>query len=448
VRVVVLGAGEVGAHVARELSLEGNEVVLIDSSREALNRAEESLDVLTLAGDATHWSVLDAAEVQRADLVVSVTGSDEVNVVGAALAAERGARRTVARVDAPRFYQTSGGVEKGVLGIHSLLCASRLVSEALVRLVEQIDATYVGNFAGNGVQVCLLPVRDDSVMLGTAPLELKVGKEVVVTGVVRDAALRSPEQIVRMELDDAVLLSGPPGAVAETIQTLRGDRAGRRAVVVGGGDVGYQLCRMLHGSEKRVQVIELDRARCELLSEQLPGVEVIHGDGTSIACLRDEHVQSADYLAAVTRADEVNLMVSLLAHDLGVPRALALVHRPGYADVYAHLGIHGTAGAHDVISKMVRWLRPHRGALALEALTGTGHHLFEFQLTETLDRTLTVRDLPLPPDAMVVGLAREMRNIKLTPATVLAPLDNVVVAAPVTTARELDRRFAKIGGKR
>ena len=445
-RVVVLGAGEVGTHVGRELSQEGNDVVLVDRRADALSRAEESLDALALAGDATHWAVLEAAEVGRADLVVAVTGSDEVNVVAAALSAKLGARRTVARVDSPSFYRTGGGVERGVLGIHSLLCASRLVSEELLRLVEQLDARYVGNFCGNALQVALMPVLDGSQALGRSPQDLKLPKGVTVAGLVRDSAWRPVADLNRLEIDDALVLSGTPISVASAVQYVRASREGQRAVVVGGGDVGYQLCRMLSSGDRRVQVIERDRSRCEVLSESLRGVDVIHGDGTSISCLRDEHVESADYLAAVTRADEVNLMVSLLAHDIGVPRAFALVHRPGYADVYAHLGVRGTAGTHDVIAKMVRWLRPQRGALATVPLPGTGHHLFEFQISEYLPKPLALEELGLPPEAAVVGLARDGANAGLASGRVQA-LDNLVIAAPVTAARQLEKRMSRVGGK-
>lgn len=444
-----MGAGEVGTHVARELSSAGNEVILVDRSAEALARAEEQLDVLSLSGDVTHRVVLETAEVKRAHLVVAVTGSDDTNVVSAALAAAAGAERTVARVDAPRFYRGLGGVEDGVLGIHALLCASRLVSEELVRLLQRLDATYVGNFAGNGVQICLLPVREGSAALGKAHADLRLDKRgVSVAGIVRDSALRPAEDGGRLELDDALLLSGSPANVLAAMRELQGERTARRAVVVGGGDVGFQLCRMLAAPGQRVQVIEQDRARCEFLSEALRGVNVIHGDGTSIACLRDEQVETADYLVAVTRADEVNLMVSLMAKELGVARTFALVHRPGYAEVYTHLGIHGTAGPHDVISKMVRWLRPQLGPLASENLEGTGHHLFEFQLGNAVDKDAAIRDLALPPEAMVVALARALVSVAPTPGTQLMPRDNLVIAAPVTAARDVERRVTKLGGRR
>ncbi|HMR80348.1 MAG TPA: NAD-binding protein, partial [Polyangiaceae bacterium] len=186
-RVVVLGAGEVGTHIGQELSAAGNEVILVDRASEALHRAEEQLDALTLKGDVTHWAVLETAEVDRADLVVAVTGSDDANVVAAALSAKLGARRAVARVDDPSFYRTGGGLERGVLGIHSLMCASRLVSEELLRLVEQLDAKYVGNFCGNAVQVTLMPVALNGPLVGQSAAELKLPKGVTATAAVRDA---------------------------------------------------------------------------------------------------------------------------------------------------------------------------------------------------------------------------------------------------------------------
>ena len=218
-RVVVLGAGEVGTHVGRELSQEGNDVVLVDRRADALSRAEESLDALALAGDATHWAVLEAAEVGRADLVVAVTGSDEVNVVAAALSAKLGARRTVARVDAPSFYRTGGGVERGVLGIHSLLCASRLVSEELLRLVEQLDARYVGNFCGNALQVALMPVLDGSQALGRSPQDLKLPKGAALAGdpELMILAISIPQDTLAAE--DAIAAADAADAAAQSAES-------------------------------------------------------------------------------------------------------------------------------------------------------------------------------------------------------------------------------------
>ena len=442
-RIIIFGAGDVGAHLARDFSFL-HEVVLVDRNSEALERAEEDVDALTVVGDATQRSVLRTAEVRGCDLAVAVTGSDDTNLVIAGLAATLGAERSVARVDAPAFYETLAGVEPGILGIHSVLCASRLVSEELGRLIECTEASFAVHFAGNALQIAAFPLAHDSPALGLPASHKSLNKQAEVVGVVRDSTLRTPEAIERLELEDCLLLSGSPASVQLGARALRKERVRRRAVIVGGGDVGLQVATMLLATEHEVQIIEHDRARCQVLAETLPGANIVHGDGTSTNLLRDEHVDSTDYLVAVTRADEINLMTSLMGNSLGVKHTFALVHRPGYAEVYSHLGISGTAGTHDVITKIVGWLLPHKGPAASHALPETGHLLQEFLVGGAGDTVVPLRRLGLPPEAWVVGTSRNGRALSVNQGLELRADDRVVVALPPGLARQVRERLRSL----
>lgn len=445
-RVVIVGAGEVGAHLARELSAHRIEVVLIDKQGAALAEAEESVDAMTLTGDGTHWSVLRRAEVKRADLVVAVTGSDEANVVIAALARTEGAARSVARVDAGGFYRTNASVERGVLGIDSLLCASRLVTLELLRLMRARNDSFVSHFCANQVAACLLPLSDTSSCLGQQASSIRSAGGSLVRAVVRDGVLRAVEDVTRLEVGDRLLLVGEPTAVAVAQDQLRDTLHTRRTILVGGGDVGLQLARVLTETERRVEIIEHDPARCEFLAQELRGVHVIHGDGTSIALLRDLQVDNVDHLLAVTRSDEANLMVSLLANDLGVASTSAIVHRYGYADVYGHLGVHGTAGPHEVIARAVRSLLPNDGVLQRERLPDCSHELLELSL-ELPEGRVTLDDLVLPPSCMVVGLSDGAGFHAPAPGSVLTTGMHLLVAEPVHAHRDVIKRVRELGRK-
>ena len=410
-KIVILGAGDVGQHLARSLSSRGEEVVVVDLSSDRLRKAEEEADALTLCGDATHRSVLLAAEVQKADLVVAVTGRDEVNVVAAALAAHVGAERSVARVDAPDFYSTSASIEHDVLGIHSVLCASRLVSEELLRNIDEIHADSASYCAANTIEIAQVPLGPQSPLLGKQPSRLDLGNDVTVPAVVDAAILRPSYEHDRLEEGDTLVLAGTPLGVSLAMQQCQGRRAGRRAVIVGGGDVGLQLAQRLRRLGKAVQIIEADRARCEYLAAELVGVTVVHCDGTSIGVLQDQRVDACDYLVAVTRADEVNLMAALMARDLGVSRTFALVHRPGYAHVYRHLGISGTAGPHLAIEGMVEWLRPRKDSLLHDPLGTTGYELCEFQVARSFSGAMNRRDIALPNGVIVLGVTSTASGI-------------------------------------
>ncbi len=445
-KVVILGAGDVGRFVAHELSRIGHDVVLVDCDPEALREADERADVLTLRGDVTHRSVLRSAGVSDAALVVAVTGTDETNVVAAGLASSLGARRTTARVDDPAFFETTAGVEQGVLGVQQILCASRLVADELVRLVVHLDTEYVGHFAGNSVQVASLSVNRCRRALGRAPRTIDTGTPAAIAGVVRDGILRHPSAVDRLEDDDALLLAGRPHHVLAAAAELRGPGDRKRAIVVGGGDVGSQVAERLALFCERVMIVDHDSRRCEDLARALDRVNVVHGDGTSIAILQDEHAEAADVAVSATRADEVNLMSALMMRDLGVPDVFALVHRPGYADVYAHLGVRGTAGAHDALLQVIRRGLPGAGILGRESLTGSRHELLEILLPGELPQGLRVADLPLPPQAEFVALVRKGLSIPWRAETPLARRDIVILAALPHAARQLQRAIRKLGG--
>ena len=436
---MVLGAGDVGTFIARELSGRGHDVVLVDQDEAALSRAEEVADVLAMGGSVTRRSVLRRAEVERSNLAIAVTGSDETNIVAAGLAAALGAKRVVARVDDPEFYESVGGVEHGVLGVHSLVCASRLVCDDLIRLVARVDADYVGHFAGNAVNVTLLPVGASCPLLGQPASQLRLSRGVRAAAILRDRQLRRLPEVDTIELDDALVLTGTSTDVLRATLELQTQRAARRAVVVGAGDVGTQLARRLRLVGESVVLIEQDRERCEVVAGDLDGVRVVQGDGTSLAVLSEEHAELAAYSLSVTRADEINLMSALVLRDLGVPDVFALVHRPGYADVYSHLGIRATAGAHDAILGVVQRMLPGAGILGQDRLGDSGFDVLEMLLPGTVSSGLILADCPLPPDALCIAAVRAGVSLPVGPKTELKRRDVLVVAAPHHKRREVER---------
>lgn len=441
-KVIILGAGEVGAHLGRVLS-STCQVVLIDRNEEALSAVEDGLDVLTVVGDITHRKVLEQAGADLAAMVVAVTGSDDANLIGAALAAELGASRTVARVDDASFYRTKSGVESGVLGIHAVLCAARLVGDELIRLIAQSAADAVFSFARNALSVATIQVRESHPVWGKSALSVPLERECALVLVARDGRARSAVDVARIEVGDVLVLAGDPTQMVVTCRNIVGAEP-LRGMVIGGGDVGLQLARMLATFERRVQVVEKNAARAEFVAEQLPSVNVIRGDGSSIATLRDEHIQSVDYVAALTRTDEVNLMVSLIARDMGVRSTYTLVHRPGYEDIYRHLGVHGATGPHDVLAAAVERLLPKRHIKGGQELKGTGLECVEFVVPRSLKEPIGLDRLMLPPGVFLLGRAGNQQEL-LGAQDHLEAGQTLVFATPDHKTRELEQRLGRLG---
>jgi trk system potassium uptake protein TrkA len=443
-RIVIIGGGGVGRHLAASLGAEA-EVVVLDPSPEALAEVEDGVDALTLRGDGTHRRSLRAAEVHRADLVVAVSGSDTVNVTAAALATTLGARRSVARVDDPGFYETDAAYERDVLGVYALLCASRLVSGELLRKLSGGDCRCTFSLAGGALHGAVVEVPDDSPAVGVAPSRLRAGGEDTVVAVLRGTRVRAAAEVMEVEAGDALLSLGAPTAVAHLVRHVRERDAGR-AVLIGGGDIGGQLAASMTQFERDVRLIEHDRARCDELAALLPGVRVLHGDGTNLNLLRDERIGMAASLCAVTQSDEVNLMASLLGRELGVRRTLALVHRPGYAPVYDHLGIHGTTSAHEVLAHVLQWLLPDRRVVGRAGLHGTDHEVIEFLAPRVATVGMTARDLPLPTGTLVLGTVGQSGKIRRTDEE-LSGGEHILAIVSTHQLRDFERGLARLDKK-
>ncbi|PRP90049.1 Trk system potassium uptake protein TrkA [Enhygromyxa salina] len=441
-RIVIVGAGEVGRHLGRSLQNEAD-LILIDPDARELASAEEGLDALTLVGDGTHRSVLRKAEVERADLFIAVTPDDSVNLVSAALARDLGATRAVARVDDPAFYESKRGFESGVLGIEASVCASRLVGVELLRMLAAVRARQVVACAAGRVQVASHVIGEDSPLLAGSRARATTWPE-PIRAIVRAGQLRSSAEIEHAELGDVVLMACSPLGLLELLHELTPAAGVMRTTIVGGGDVGIQLAGLLGPRGLLDRLIESDRSRCWSLAEQLHGVQILHGDGTNIAFLREEHVGRVDALLAVTGSDEANLMTSLLARELGVDHVFALVHRPGYAGVYSHLGVSGTASPHETIARVIRGLMPRGTIVGRSSLSEIAVDLVELRPGVA---DVRVADLPLPPGAIPLVIAgRSIRAPK--PRATLAADDVLVVALPGGRVGMLEKALRRkpIGG--
>lgn len=440
-RALILGGGEAGRFIAASLSAEA-EVVLVDDDPQALAAAEEGLDVLTLRGDVTHRGVLERAEARRADVAIAVTGHDAVNVAAAVMAREVGVGRTIARVDDPGFYLGEEGLEREVAGIDACICASRLVGRELLRMVISIDADFTAAPGGGAAHVALVPIEAGSPFRGEHPSKMRSRGEPIARGVLRGGTMRGPAEVDALAEGDRLLLLGTPLAVADLVQR---SRSRGRAVLIGGGDVGVQLATLFSTLVGDVRLIEPSRDRCEELARLVPKATILNGDGTSLNFLREERVGLAEWVLSVTGSDEVNLMASLLTRELGVEHTFSLVHRPGYASVYQHLGIEGTTSAHEVMAQTLHGLLPGRDLIGAARLPGTDLELLELRVPP-LSRPLAPRALPLGAGALVVAVIGHDEQMRLRdPNARVAGGEHLVAIAPGSRRHQIIRALHRLG---
>lgn len=433
-RVVVLGAGEVGRYIAQSLSREAD-VTIVDVDTASLSIAEDELDVMTLHGDVTYRNVLAQAEVASADAVLAMTGNDAINVTAAVLSYTLGARRVVVRVDDSNFYNVDLGIERGIAGVDAFVCASRLIGGELLRRVTSIHTPFTATQAGGSVHVALVDLEE-----GTPIGRTSARVAHLVRAVIRGGSVRAASEITAYQAGDRLLIVGTPSQVASSARPADNSRA----VLIGGGDVGLQMARSLQGIISDIRVVDASRTRCEALSSMLPRVTVLHGDGTNLGFLREERVGLAEFQLSVTGSDEVNLMASLLARELGARHTFSLVHRPGYAPVYNQLGIEGTTSAHEILAASVRWLLPGRWVISQIPLPGVDWDLLEIRVPKKLDRTLDPRDLPLGAGAIVVGRIDPRTGTQGSLSAALNGGEHLLLVAQSGARRTIERGLERL----
>lgn len=444
-KVLIVGAGDVGSFLAAQLSSQSEDVIIVDSSEKALERIEDSLDVMTLNGNGAQRKTLIEAGAKNCDLIVSVTSSDETNLVVSALASEMGARRSLARVDSPDFFATRGGIEKNVLGINALICASRLASSELLRLIRQRECQFLENLSSDGVTLALIEVKEDCRFLDRPGVDLDFGKEAQVVGFFREDLFRRAEEMSHLYEGDKILLAGNLHRLPLVLRRISPSFAGRKGVIIGGGDVGFQIAKSLQAVENRLSLIDINRNRCQTLADSLEKVTIIHGDGTNLSLLEEEHVETSDYILSVTKHDEVNLMSSLLGQELGVDKSFTLVHRPGYSHVYDHLGVTGTASTHELFAKVVEKYLPHQVMIGQRPIEQTSYHLAEMQIpVHGTHKTFTEQDIAVPVGSVLVGRTRGEEFELFKEGMEFYSGDNVLVVGKDSEIKTVAHKIGKL----
>lgn len=340
---IVIGAGQAGSHIAQVLSQEKHSVTMIDVDRGRLMHAEENLDVRTICEHGASPQILEIAGAARADLVAAVTNSDEVNLIAAATAKQLGAIRSAARVY-NQAYHKSGKIEyQNLLDIDMIISPQSITAFEIAKLIENPAAVAVESFAQEKVQMRQMVVPDDSPASGKRisdlfPPDRELESLVVSLTRGRDMTIPGPEDVLCS--GDRVTVIMPSGRARAVRRIFKDVEEGAENVVIaGGGTTALMLAQILEARDVTVTLLEGHRDRCDALARILSRTRIIHGDATRLAVLEEERVGDADVFVALCGNDEVNLMSSLQAKQMGVSHIVVAVNRADYAPLVEQVGI-------------------------------------------------------------------------------------------------------------
>ncbi len=445
--IIVVGIGEVGRHIAEVLVTEKHDVTLIDTDVESLNYAEENMDVMTLRGHGGSIQTLMEAKVGQADLLIAVTSSDEVNLLASLLAKRMGAQKVVARVSDPENQPRPGENLAEILGIDLTISPEMLAADEILRLINSRSALWVEEMADRRVTLMQLPVYEPiEGTIGTTLADLPLPSGCLVAAIIRGEDFIIPDGEEKIALGDEVFLVGESDVVAgaKGFFVAEPEESAGKVVIIGGSDIGYYLARLLTEVGIEGVIVEKNRDRCRELSEQLEDIVVLNGDGTQKAFLREEGLDIAEVFVSATKSDEINLMAGLLAKKMGVPRTIALVHKPDYAPVYKTLGINSTISPRLMAANQVlRYVRAGK-IISVSILAGGRGEAIELEV----QRGSQIAEVPLKdanfPKGAVIGAAVIGKKVIIPRGDDSIPAGaRVVVFTTPGVRRQVERAFRK-----
>lgn len=340
-RYVVMGAGEVGFHLARSLSSDGHDVTVIEIDQVGRERIEDELDVMVIGGNGAHPAVLTAAGAASCDLFMAVSSSDEANLAAARIAKRLGAARAVVRVGETDEVISDRRLLEELFSVDLLLSTQLLTTNRILNQIRGHNTTAVEYLAAGKVQLRKIRLDDDSPLTQKPLREVEMPKGSLVVAYSRGRKLTIPSGDDRAEPGDDALILGKTDIIREAERLVSSSREVVGTVVIaGGGRTGRTVAQALSSFDAQVKIIESDRRTAEELATLFPRHQIIHGDAADFSLLQAERIELADIFVALTGHDESNLMASLLARDLGVPQELALVHRAETSHLWRRLGLH------------------------------------------------------------------------------------------------------------
>lgn len=451
--IVIAGGGIIGFHIASLLAEEGQEVVVVEQSEEALENIRRQLDVKTVHGNAATPKVLREAEVDRADLVLAVTNSDETNMVTCFMAKELGAGTTAARIRNPGYSGYFVAPAKSAmaprkivrpksLGIDVFINPEAEAAKEIMDILSGFYSTPVENFANGLIQIREFRMEGEA-LVGKALGDIAFPKPCVVAAIVREGGIVMPNADEVITEGDSVYLIAPREFMDELGKMFsQPKRPARKVVILGGGRIGFLTAEGLGRRGVKVKVIENDLDLCQEIAAQLEETEVQQGDGTDRNFLIEQGVPSADAFVATTESDEINILCGLLAKNLGVPRSLVVINKPGYIPLAEAIGVDvaalPTLLAADKITRFV--LRG--GVISTALLEGQQLEAIEFVTSPQAHiANKKITEAGLPKEAVAGAIVRNELVIIPPGDSVVKPGEHVIIVAPLSAIHSVDKLF-------
>ncbi len=454
--VVVVGGGKVGQLLTQLLVEENHDVVVIDNSDEVLEEIQTNMDVAVVHGNGATVDAQREAGVENSDLVIAATSSDEINVLCCVVANMLGVKHTVARVRNPE-YDNQMEFLRQKLGLDIYLNPEKATAREIFRMLQFPSFLKRDSFAQGRVELVEIKIPDDSALIGKKLMESKdiLRVNALICVVDRKGDVFIPDGNFVLQAGDHIMVTAEGAKLVQLMHSLKiMKKPIRNVLIAGGGHISLYLANLLEKSRTNVTIIEQNKEKCLELSSLLPHCNIINGNGTEQELLLQEGIRNMDAVISLTGMDEENMLISLFANSLNVPKTITKINRTEYIDVLANAGIDATVSPKLLVAnEIMRYVRAiYNNDSQINNKVGTIETLYRLShgKAEAIGFTvpekgnyqgITLMKLKLKPNILIASIIRENEVIIPKGSDCLLPGDSIVV---VTTSDQAISRLSDI----
>ena len=447
-KIIIAGAGEVGFHLAKLLSFESQDITLIDTDRERLNYAEGHLDIKTIRGNASSLSLIRESNAGQSDLFIAVTAHESINLMVCAMAKQLGCKRTIARISSIEFINSAEDISFQKIGVDELISPEELAAVEIQQLLDQSAFSNSYEFEKGALTMIGTKLGDEVPFVGKSVKEsATIFPNVHFMPI---AIQRKGTQYTMIPRGDTIFEAGDTiffitlKAGVDEIQKLSGksNEPIKNVMILGGSKIGINTARDLCKKKFNVILLEQNKLKALEISEILPDIMVIHGDGRSSELLEEEAIESMDAFISVTENSETNIMSCLMASSKGVKKTIALVENMDYFHLSHAIGIDTLINKKLLTANTIfRYIR--RGDVVdMTTLNNLNAEILEFIVKPTSKvANYRIKDLDFPRTATIGGIIKEGKGVIALGDYKIKAGDRVVVCCLPRAIKRIESLF-------
>lgn len=450
-KIVIAGAGEVGSHLAKMLNNESNEITVIDMRQERLDALATMSDIITVEGNPSDLRILKKAGADNADLFIAVNPSEsqDVNIVSAMLAKKLGSKKATARINNEEYLNHENKYIFTEMGIDLLFYPEKIAAGEIVNLLKRTTTTESLEFARGKLQVVVFKLEEDSQLLGMTMAEFSTvaaqeGHAFRVVAIARKDMTIIPKFDTKFKYHDLVFIISTQDGMNMLTRYIGNQEINvNNLMILGGSPIGEMLAMQLSEEMDTIKIIEMNKEKCQDLSERFPSnVIIVNGDGRNSDLLIEESIRDYEAFVAVTDNSETNILACVAAKSLGVERTIAEVENLEYIKLAERMGVDAVVNKKLITAGKIFKFTLSNKVRFIKYMSGTNAEVLEYIVAPGTPITKKMlKDMNFPKNAIIGGIIRGNESFIAVGDTQIQAYDRVAVFALPETIREVDQFF-------